>query len=62
MNLVASVTQAAAEYAGTIAIQARRQGWWGETSTFIAEYFTLIVAGGVLVVLLLMVFGPKTRV
>ena len=62
MHLVASVAQAAAEYAGTIAMQGRRTSWWGDVSTFIGQYFWVIVAGGALTVLLLMVIGPRTRV
>jgi hypothetical protein len=62
MHVVAALTQAAAEYAGTLAAQGRRTGWWNETSAFLADYFWVIIAGGVIAVLLLMVVGPKTRV
>ena len=52
--------QAAAEYATLIS--QRRGGTFGEIQAFITEYFWAIIACGAILVLLLMVFGPKTRV
>ncbi len=58
--LTAAMPQAAAEYA--MIVSQRRGGTFGEIQAFISEYFWAIVAGGAALVLLLMVFGPKTRV
>lgn len=52
--------QAAAEAA--LLISQRRGGAFGEVQAFVSQYFWAIVVVGVVLVLILMVFGPKTRV
>lgn len=58
--LTAIAPQAAAEYGALIS--QRQGGTFGEIQGFIGQYFWAIVGAGVVLVLLLMVFGPKTRV
>ena len=52
--------QAAAEAA--MLISQRGSGPLGEVQRFVSQYFWIIIALGVVIVLILMVFGPKTRV
>ena len=52
--------QAAAEAAALIS--QRRSGTFGDVQRFVGEYFWVILAVGAIVVLILMVIGPKTRV
>jgi uncharacterized integral membrane protein len=65
MQLLTAPLQALAEYAGTVSrsslIQVGSNSFFDDVTDFITEYFWAIIVGGALLVLLLMVFGPKTR-
>jgi hypothetical protein len=65
MHLLTAPLQALAEYAGTTAgsglLQMSQNSFFDDVTDFISDYFWAIIVGGALLVLLLMVFGPKTR-